>query len=127
MRENLTGLQHIGLPVEDYGKACDFYKLLGFENIYETSQPNGLKVGFFRLGNLEMEIYEAPATAQKTGSIDHIALDCKNIGKLFDEAKANGLEIVSNGIEDLPYWDKGIRFFHVLGPAGEKVEFCEKL
>lgn len=127
MREHLTGLQHIGLPARDYKAASDFYELIGFEKIYETLQPNGLKVGFFRLGDLEMEIYEADATAQKAGAIDHIAIDCKGIDKLFSEAKSKGLKIVSNGIEELPYWQNGIRFFHVEGPAGEKVEFCEKL
>lgn len=123
----LTGLQHIGLPVKDYESSRQFYETLGFKNIYETFQPNGGKVGFFRLGNLEMEIYEADSIADKDGSIDHIALDCLDIDKAFSEAQAKGLPIVSNGIEDLPYWKNGIRFFHVKGPSGEKVEFCQKL
>lgn len=127
MKEHLTGLQHIGLPVNDYEAACNFYDALGFKNIYETRQPNGGKVGFFRMGNLEMEIYEADATAKRDGSLDHIALDCTDIETAYQKAKAAGLPIVSDGIEALPYWQNGIKFFHVRGPAGEKVEFCQKL
>ena len=127
MRECMTGLQHVGLPVKNYADSCKFYDALGFDKIYETSQPNGDKVAFYRLGNLEMEIYEAADTAGKDGAIDHIALDCSDIDKAFRMVNEAGLPIVSNGIEELPYWDKGIRFFHIKGPAGEKLEFCQKL
>lgn len=127
MRECVTGLQHIGLPVNDFGVSCKFYDTLGFDKIYETRQPNGGKVAFYRLGNLEMEIYEAGETAGKDGAIDHISLDCTDIDRAFRMVNEAGLPVVSNGIESLPYWDKGIRFFHIKGPAGEKVEFCQKL
>lgn len=127
MRECLTGLQHIGLPVKDYEAARKFYGDLGFENIYETRQPNGGKVCFYRLGNLEMEIYEADDIPGADGAIQHIALDCLDIDRAFERAKKLGLPIVSDGVEKLDYWDNGIKFFHVRGPAGEKVEFCQKL
>lgn len=127
MKECLTGLQHIGLPVRDYAAACKFYNDLGFANIHETRQPNGGKVGFYRLGNLEMEIYEADETAGTDGAIQHIALDCTDIEKAYRKAREMGLPIVSDGIEALDYWKNGIRFFHVKGPAGERVEFCQKL
>lgn len=127
MREFLTGVQHIGLPVKDFEKACNFYETLGFENIYESRQPNDGRVAFYRLGNLEMEIYEAAATAGSDGAIDHIAIDCNDIDGAYKSVKESGLPIVSEGIESLPYWSNGIKFFHVRGPAGEKVEFCQKL
>ena len=127
MREYLNGLQHIGLPVGDYAQSCGFYENLGFEKIYETRQPSGGKVAFYLMGNLEMEIYEADELSGNDGAIDHIALDCTDIDRAYKEANALGLTIVSNGIEELPYWEHGIRFFHVKGPNGEKVEFCQKL
>lgn len=127
MREHLTGLQHIGLPTKNYDDSCRFYERLGFDKIYETRQPNDGKVGFYRLGNLEMEIYEADDIAGRDGALDHIALDCADIDAAYNEVCAAGLPVVSNGIEALPYWDSGIRFFHVKGPSGEKVEFCQKL
>jgi hypothetical protein len=27
----------------------------------------------------------------------------------------------------LPFWEKGIKYFNVLGPDGERVEFAERL
>ncbi len=127
MRSCLSGLQHIGLPTTDYTASCKFYDTLGFDKIYETNQPNGLKVCFYRQGNLEMEIYEADEIAGKDGAFDHVALDCTDIDKAFKKMSEAGYPIVSNGIESLDYWDNGIKFFHVKGPAGEKVEFCQKL
>lgn len=127
MKEWTNGLQHVGLPVKDYAAALKFYDDLGFDPIYETEQPNGGKVAFYRLGNLEMEIYESDEIAGDDGAINHLALDCVDIDKAFAEAQRLGLTIVSDGIESLPYWDNGIRFFHVKGPSGESVEFCQKL
>lgn len=127
MKEYLNGVQHIGLPTKNYEKAGAFYIGLGFDCIYETLQPNGGKVGFFKQQNLVMEIYEADETAGVDGAIEHIALDCTDIEAAFAEAQGMGLEIVSDGIEALPYWANGIRFFHVKGPDGEKIEFCEIL
>lgn len=127
MEEMFTGLQHIGLPVKDFDQACEFYKLLGFSCEHSTRQPNGGKVAFYRLGNLQMEIYESDETAGRDGAIDHITLDCNDVEKAWDFAQKEGLPIISDSIEFLPYWDKGIKFFHVRAPAGEKVEFCERI
>ena len=126
MKEYLNGLQHIGLPVKNYEESCRFYEKLGFENIYETRQPSGGKVAFYLMGNLQMEIYEAEGTTGRDGAIDHIALDCTDINMAYQEACGLGLPIVSDGIEELPYWEHGISFFHVKGPDGEKIEFCQK-
>ncbi|MDD3218748.1 MAG: VOC family protein [Lachnospiraceae bacterium] len=127
MKEYVKGVQHIGLPVKDYDASCAFYKKLDFSCVYETKQPNEGKVGFFQLGNLMMEIYEAEETAGIDGAIDHIALDCADIEAAYEEAGCKNLPILTDGIMELPYWDKGIKYFHVEGPDGEKIEFCQKL
>lgn len=127
MREVLTGVQHIGLPTKTFADSCEFYRMLGFEPVYETRQPNGGKVAFYQLGNLQMEIYEADNIADRDGAVDHVSLDCTDIDKAYGEISAMGLPVVSDGIEQLDYWDRGIRFFHVRGPAGEKIEICQKL
>ena len=126
MKEYLNGLQHIGVPVKNYEESCRFYEQLGFENIYTTMQPSGGKVAFYQMSNLQMEIYEADVLSEKDGAIDHIALDCNDIDMAYQQVCDMGLTIVSNGIEELPYWEHGIRFFHVKGPDGEKIEFCQK-
>ena len=46
IKGNLTGIQHIGLPVENLEKTEGFYTKLGFESMYETKLDNGQKVKF---------------------------------------------------------------------------------
>ncbi|HEX2695842.1 MAG TPA: VOC family protein, partial [Acidobacteriota bacterium] len=58
---------------------------------------------------------------------DHIALNVLDIGKAFDELKAAGLTIIEKEPVYLPFWEKGIKYFNVLGPDGERVEFAERL
>lgn len=58
IKGNLTGIQHIGLPVENLEKTEGFYTKLGFESMYETKLDNGQKVKFLGLDNLVLEIYE---------------------------------------------------------------------
>ena len=66
-------------------------------------------------------------TSRRSGAIDHLALDVKNIDACYDKAREQGYEIVSRGIEELPFWEKGVRFFIILGPNQERIEFNEML
>lgn len=127
MKDLLTGIQHVGIPTLKYQETLDFYKTIGFDLVYETKQPNGLKVGFLDLYNLQVEIYEAEKIADMTGAYDHVAIDCNDIEKAFKRAHELGLEVIQDEIEALDYWDNGVRFFHVLGINKERVEFCQKL
>lgn len=126
--EFAAGLQHVGLPTNDMDKTIAFYEGLGFENVYETvNEAAKERVAFLRLGNLTMEAYENKQAAMRSGAIDHLALDVKNIDACYDKAREQGYEIVSRGIEELPFWEKGVRFFIILGPNKERIEFNEIL
>ena len=46
---------------------------------------------------------------------------------LFSLQKEAGFTILDEGIRSLPFWDNGIRFFNVLGPNKEVVEFGQIL
>ncbi len=127
MKEYLNGLQHIGILVKDFDKTCVFYKQIGFEEAYSTKQPNGGKAAFYKLGDLMLELYESSDWKGISGTIDHFSIDCSDIDKAYAEVTAMGAAVVSNGIEALPYWEHGIRFFTIKSPNGEKVEFCMKL
>lgn len=123
-----SGLQHVGLPVNDLDATIAFYEGLGFENIYETvNQAAGERVAFLRLGSLTMEAYENRQAALRSGAIDHLAVDVKDIEGCYELAREQGYEIVSQGIEDLPFWENGVRFFIILGPNRERIEFNERL
>ena len=97
--EFAAGLQHVGLPTNDMDKTIAFYEGLGFENVYETvNEAAKERVAFLRLGNLTMEAYENKQAAMRSGAIDHLALDVKNIDACYDKAREQGYEILSRGM-----------------------------
>lgn len=56
--------------------------------------------------------------------LQHIGLD---IEAAFSEAKKNDFTLLDNEVNELPFWDNGVRFFTILGPNNEKVEFSQYL
>ena len=38
-----------------------------------------------------------------------------------------GLAPLEDAIQFLPFWENGVRFFNLLGPNGETVEFSQRL
>lgn len=122
------GVQHIGIPSSDVDATIWFYTSLGFEPVLITSnKPNDDKVAFLKLGNLIIESYGNHDTVKKAGAIDHIAIDVKNIDELYEKIKADGHRFAEPGVQSLPFWENGIKYFIILGPDDEKIEFCEKL
>ena len=35
--------------------------------------------------------------------------------------------IITDGIEELPFWENGVKYFMIKGPNEERIEFCQKL
>ena len=119
-----TGLQHIGLPTNDLKKTIDFYAALGFEVAYQTVN-NGEPVAFLRLGDLTFEAYENGRAVGITGAVDHVAINVTDVAearRLADELKLN---VIEEG--QLPFWDNGVKYFTILGPNQEKIEFNQYL
>lgn len=124
----ITGLQHLGIPTLDIQKSISFYQSLGFKIIgRETNPTNNQPVAFLQFNSLIMELYGADETAGITGSIDHIALDVKNIDELFKIVKTQNYICITDNIESLPFWENGIKYFIIEGPSKERIEFCERL
>jgi catechol 2,3-dioxygenase-like lactoylglutathione lyase family enzyme len=133
---NLTGPQHLGIPVTDIARSKAFYGRLGFREAMRAELPEGketVKVAMMELNGFVIELYQLSSKDQpgirsrKDGHIDHIALDVRDVAKAFVELKAAGLTIVEKEPVFLPFWEKGVRYFNVLGPDGERVEFSERL
>lgn len=124
-----SGLQHVGIPTDDIKKTIEFYTMLGFHTAHRAvnEAAGGEKVAFLRLGNLTIETYENHQAAMVNGAIDHIALDVTDIEAVWQFAKAKGLDCLDEEIQFLPFWEKGVRFFTILGPNKEKVEFSQML
>lgn len=122
------GLQHVGLPTNDLKATIAFYESLGFETVYQVkNEAAGEDVAFLRLKNLTIEAYENGRAAMQSGAIDHIAIDVDDVEAAYRLAQEQGYQIVSNGVEFLPFWQNGVKFFILLGPNQERVEFNQYL
>ena len=121
------GIQHVGIPTDHLENTIHFYEDLGFQVILRTCVPEKNQHGaFLQLGNLVIETYEDPV-ALCDGSINHIALNCLDIEKTYEAALNQKHLVLSNGIEALDFWERGVRFFIIQGPNKERIEFCQKL
>ena len=136
MIEGMNGIQHIGIPVIDPAVSIDFYTRLGFKNLMHSPFENENGSGecwMYGLGNTVLELYLVPEIeraeiiSRSNGHIDHIAFDVDDIDKAFQSAKDMGLTVDEPSPKKLPFWSKGCRYFNVIGPVGERIEFCEIL
>lgn len=121
-KKNVTGIQHLGIPTRDIRATMDFYRDLGFETIWENGE-----VAFMQLGTLVIETYLAEETAQRNGAIDHVALNVNDIEAAWRDAQACGYETQDTEINFLPFFERGVKFFTIIGPNREKVEFNQFL
>lgn len=127
IKDLTTGIQHIGIPTDNIEITLEFYKKLGFEVVLQTvNEAANERVAFLQCKNLIVETYENHAGMMMTGAIDHICLDVTDIEQIFELFKT-GYQFVHKEIEFLPFWEKGVKFFTILGPNNEKIEFCQKL
>lgn len=128
LREQMKGIQHIGVPTNDMEKTIAFYKKLGFEVAYETvNEAADEKVAFLRLNDLVVEAYENHEAAMKAGAIDHVALDVADIEAVYAMINDAGLNTTKDTVHFLPFWENGVKFFTIEGPNKEKVEFSQYL
>ena len=125
IRDTVTGVQHVGIPTTDLEGTIAYYERLGFEclGIY----PNGEdRCTFLRLNNLTLEVWTMNPTPMENGAINHFALDSTDIEASFAEAQKLGLNFVEVSIQHIDtLWSNGIRYFNVLGPNHEVIEFCQ--
>ena len=125
-------IQHIGMPVADLKISEVFYEKLGFENVMasEFNYRGGKgKVAMMRRGEMILELYQMPEKElqeirqRKDGRIDHIAFDVDNIDETFATLKSASFSIVETEPAFLPFWKKGCKYFNLLGPDNERLEF----
>ena len=123
-----TGVQHIGIPTNDIEKTIRFYETLGFEVAFQTvNEGADEKVAFLKLNTLVIETYENKAAKMEAGAIDHIAIDVKDIEKVYEMISEAGLNTTKDTVHFLPFWENGVKFFTIEGPNKEKVEFSQYL
>ena len=128
LRKQLNGIQHVGIPTNDIETTVEFYRRLGSEVALQTvNEEANEKVAFLKLNNLVIETYENKAAKMESGAIDHVAIDVKDIEKVYELINHAGLNTTRDTIHFLPFWENGVKFFTIEGPNKEKVEFSQYL
>ena len=132
----IRGIQHIGIPVTDIGVSENFYHKLGFSCImksdFESEGEKGVAIMMERNG-IVIELYELPEKElveiqkRKDGHIDHIAFDVPDINAAFNSLKNQGFSIEDREPVFLHFWEKGCRYFTIIGPDKERLEFNQIL
>ena len=129
-------IQHVGLPVTSLEVSEAFYETLGFTNVMasEFDYRGGQgKVAMMRRGEMTLELYQMPEREleeikrRKDGRIDHIAFDVEDIEETFTTLKNASFSIVEAEPVFLPFWGNGCKYFNVLGPDSERLEFNQIL
>jgi hypothetical protein len=50
-----------------------------------------------------------------------------DIDETFTLLKNEGFSIIEDRPVYLPFWENGCKYFNILGPDGERLEFCQIL
>jgi len=136
MNFTINHIQHIGIPVTNLKISVAFYKSLGFEDVMTSSfDYNGGKgtASMMKRDEMIIEIYQMPDSGlseirnRKNGHIDHVAFDVNDIDTAFMELKRASFNIIENAPVYLPFWKNGCKYFNILGPDGERLEFNQIL
>lgn len=121
-------LDHLGMAVDNVSAAKDFYvSVLGgtvLGTFFCDGDPN--PVYFVKVGQTVYEIYQEPVADGARGKIDHVAYVSEDIEKDYRFCVEQGYTITTDGIEAIPtFWENGCRYFKILSPTGEQVEFSQ--
>ena len=136
MNLKINHVQHIGLPVTDLAVSEAFYAKLGFANVMASGfdyQGGSGSVAMMRQGTIVLELYQMPEAQlheirqRRDGRIDHIAFDVDNIDETFATLRDQAFTVVEEAPIFLPFWNKGCKYFNILGPDGERLEFNQIL
>ena len=136
LENNFKGIQHIGIPVTNFQKSVQFYNKLGFENVMEGQFDHNNEIGNVRMmkrNETVIELFMMPENElakirkRKDGHIDHLAFDVSDVNKAFLDLKKAGFQISEMEPVSLTFWEKGCKYFNVIGPDNEKLEFNQIL
>ena len=119
-------LAHVGIPTDDHPKTEKFWQGLGFkESGRFDTDDQGHEVIFMQAGHLTLEIWNSDGAIHKTGAINHISLNVTNADQAYQAAKKAGYQLKESEVQHLDYWQHGIKYFNIVGPNDETIEFCE--
>lgn len=122
-------LGHIGLGTNDIEADVKWYiDVLGFELIGDFKSPEGEPIKFIKSGDIVYEVFQPIGGAAAPGKIDHFCFDSQDIEADYRYCVEQGYSFEKEGIQELPtVWERGVRYFKILSPTGEAIEFCQVL
>ncbi|TSD65901.1 VOC family protein [Inquilinus sp. KBS0705] len=132
----INAIQHIGIPVTDIKASEAFYSRLGFANVMQAGFTDGGQPGaciMMKRGDMVMELYQLPQhglaeiRSRKNGHIDHVAFDVPDIDEAFTTLKNAGFNVIEPEPFFLQFWERGCKYFNIIGPDGERLEFNQIL
>lgn len=133
---SINKIQHVGIPVTDLERSIPFYHNLGFhiamDSPFEYEGDQGRCI-MLQQGEIVLELYQFPPHAldpirqRKNGKVDHIAFDVVDITQTFETLMKHGITPIESEPVYLPFWKNGVKFFNILGPDGERLEFNQIL
>lgn len=136
MKLKINHLQHIGIPVSNIRVSENFYRSLGFEpaasSAFDHNGEKG-KMMMMKLNQIIIELYQLPENdlveirTRKDGHIDHITFDVSDVEETFQILKESSFQVIEEKPVFLPFWENGCKYFNILGPDGERLEFNQIL
>lgn len=120
---------HIGFATNDIEATVNWYiDVLGFSLIGSFESPAGEPIRFIKSGDLVYEIFTPLGGTDTPGKLDHLCFVSNDIEADYRYCQEQGYTFQAEGIQELPtVWEKGVRFFKIMSPSGEPVEFCQVL
>ena len=132
----INKLQHVGIPVTDLAVSEAFYNRLGFTNVMVSAFKFEGDTGtcmMMQNKDIIIELYQMPQKqltairTRKDGHVDHIAFDVDDIDSTYSTLKNASFTIMEEQPVYLPFWKDGCKYFNILGPDGERLEFNQIL
>lgn len=132
----INHLQHIGIPVTDIAASETFYNRLGFSKVMQSAFNEDGEAGtciMLKNKDIILELYQLPdkklkeIRERKDGHIDHITFDVDDIDMVFNALKNASFSVIEEQPVFLPFWSNGCKYFNILGPDGERLEFNQIL
>ncbi|MDD3212591.1 MAG: VOC family protein [Eubacteriales bacterium] len=132
MKELIRGLHHIGLPTSCMDETIAFYQSFGATVKFQKTdvyEGKPIRVTLLQWLDVVVECYERSETAQAPGAFDHLAFQTQNIEEMYRVCKEKGynfMEDCASQLGESSYWPTNTRWFILIGPNGEKIEFCQE-
>ena len=132
--EEITGLAHIGVFVDDIEVSKAFYMdVLCFECFNESAiegDDGTVRIAFIRKGSCVIELVEFPEKKKRSTDsvVAHIALDVKDIEIVQVCLEKKGVKFETEKPIELPMiFGNGVKYIMFAGPDGEVLELNETM